>query len=201
MGVNASIRIVNQQSVTEDKLLKSGSATREMLDFLTACVRYGVSVCIAGATGSGKTTIMAWLLSTVPDNRRLITIEDGSREFNLVKKDADGNILNSVCHLLTRPNENPELDIDQDFLLERVLRKHPNVIGVGEIRAAAECMSVAEASRTGHTCLTTIHSNSGESSYKRMMTLAKRKFQMADEILLQIMVEAFPITFATKSVP
>lgn len=198
VGVNASIRIVNQQSVTEDKLLKSGSATREMLDFLTACVRYGVSVCIAGATGSGKTTIMAWLLSTVPDNRRLITIEDGSREFNLVKKDADGNIQNSVCHLLTRPNENPELDIDQDFLLERVLRKHPNVIGVGEIRAAAECMSVAEASRTGHTCLTTIHSNSAESSYKRMMTLAKRKFQMADDILLQIMVEAFPIIVYTK---
>ena len=198
VGVNASIRIVNQQSVTEDKLLKNGSATKEMLDFLTSCVRYGVSVCIAGATGSGKTTIMAWLLSTVPDNRRLITIEDGSREFNLVKRDDNGNILNSVCHLLTRPNENPELDIDQDFLLERVLRKHPNVIGVGEIRAAAECMSVAEASRTGHTCLTTIHSNSAESSYKRMMTLAKRKFQMADEILLQIMVEAFPIIVYTK---
>ncbi len=109
VGVNASIRIVNQQSVIEDKLLNSRSATSEMLDFLTACVRYGVSVCIAGATGSGKTTIMAWLLSTVPDNRRLITIEDGSREFNLVKKDADGNILNSVCRLLTRPNEIPNL--------------------------------------------------------------------------------------------
>ncbi len=198
VGVNASIRIVNQQSVTADKLLHNRSATKPMLDFLTACVRYGVSVCIAGATGSGKTTIMAWLLSTVPDNRRLITIEDGSREFNLVKKDADGRILNSVCHLLTRPNENPELDINQDFLLERVLRKHPNVIGVGEIRAAAECMSVAEASRTGHTCLTTIHSNSGISSYRRMMTLAKRKFQMADDILMQIMVEAFPIIVYTK---
>ena len=198
VGVNASIRIVNQQTVTADKLLKSGSATKEMLAFLTACVRYGVSVCIAGATGSGKTTIMAWLLSTVPDNRRLITIEDGSREFNLVKRDEHGNILNSVCHLLTRPNENEELDIDQDFLLERVLRKHPNVIGVGEIRAAAECMSVAEASRTGHTCLTTIHSNSGISSYRRMMTLAKRKYQMADDVLMQIMVEAFPVIVYTK---
>ena len=198
VGVNASIRIVNQQTVTTDKLLKSGSATKEMLAFLTACVRYGVSVCIAGATGSGKTTIMAWLLSTVPDNRRLITIEDGSREFNLVKRDEHGNILNSVCHLLTRPNENEELDIDQDFLLERVLRKHPNVIGVGEIRAAAECMSVAEASRTGHTCLTTIHSNSGISSYRRMMTLAKRKYQMADDVLMQIMVEAFPVIVYTK---
>ncbi len=198
VGINASIRIVNQQSVTEDKLLRYGSATKPMLDFLTTCVRCGVSVCIAGATGSGKTTVMAWLLSTVPDNRRLITIEDGSREFNLVKRDGSGKILNSVCHLLTRPNQNPDLDINQDFLLERVLRKHPHVIGVGEIRAAAECMSVAEASRTGHTCLTTIHSNSSVASYKRMMTLAKRKFQMADEILMQIMVEAFPVVVYTK---
>ncbi len=198
VGINASIRIVNQQSVSVDKLLQSGSATKPMLDFLTSCVRCGVSVCVAGATGSGKTTIMAWLLSTVPDNRRLITIEDGSREFNLVKRDENGNILNSVCHLLTRPNQNPDLDIDQDFLLERVLRKHPHVIGVGEIRAAAECMSVAEASRTGHTCLTTIHSNSGVASYKRMMTLAKRKFQMADDVLMQIMVEAFPVIVYTK---
>ena len=77
VGINASIRIVNQQTVSEQKLLDSGSATAEMLHFLTACIRYGVSVCIAGSTGSGKTTIMAWLLSNVPNNRRLITIEEG----------------------------------------------------------------------------------------------------------------------------
>lgn len=117
VGVNASIRIVNQQTVSEEKLLNSGSATAEMLHFLTACIRYGVSVCIAGSTGSGKTTIMAWLLSNVPNNRRLITIEEGSREFDLIKRDAQGNILNSVVHLLTRPSENPALNINQDFLL------------------------------------------------------------------------------------
>ena len=151
VGINASIRIVNQQTVSAQKLLDSGSATAEMLHFLTACIRYGVSVCIAGATGSGKTTIMAWLLSQVPDNRRLITIEEGSREFDLVKRDENGNILNSVVHLLTRPSENPSLNINQDFLLERVLRKHPDVIGVGEMRSAAESLSAAESSRTGHT--------------------------------------------------
>ena len=131
VGINASIRIVNQQTVSEQKLLNSGSATAEMLHFLTACIRYGVSVCIAGSTGSGKTTIMAWLLSNVPNNRRLITIEEGSREFDLIKRDENGNILNSVVHLLTRPHENPSMNINQDFLLERVLRKHPDVIGVG----------------------------------------------------------------------
>ena len=198
VGVNASIRIVNQQTVSEEKLLNSGSATAEMLHFLTACIRYGVSVCIAGSTGSGKTTIMAWLLSNVPNNRRLITIEEGSREFDLVKRDAQGNILNSVVHLLTRPSENPALNINQDSLLERVLRKHPDVIGVGEMRSAAESLSAAESSRTGHTVCTTIHSNSCNSTYRRMMTLAKRKYNMDDSILMQIMVEAYPIIVFTK---
>lgn len=198
VGVNASIRIVNQQTVSEDILLGSGSATAEMLHFLTACIRYGVSVCIAGSTGSGKTTIMAWLLSNVPNNRRLITIEEGSREFDLVKRDENGNILNSVVHLLTRPHENPTMNINQDFLLERVLRKHPDVIGVGEMRSAAESLSAAESSRTGHTVCTTIHSNSCESTYRRMMTLAKRKYSMDDSILMQIMVEAYPVVVFTK---
>ncbi len=198
VGVNASIRIVNQQTVSETKLLQSDSATAEMLHFLKACIRYGVSVCIAGSTSSGKTTVMAWLLSNVPDNRRLITIEEGSREFDLVKRDGEGNILNSVVHLLTRPHENPSMNINQDFLLERVLRKHPDVIGVGEMRSAAESLSAAESSRTGHTVCTTIHSNSCTSTYRRMMTLAKRKYSMDDSVLMQIMVEAYPIVVFTK---
>ena len=198
VGINASIRIVNQQTVSKEKLMVSGSVTEEMLDFLTCCIRYGVSVCIAGSTGSGKTTVMSWLLSMVPDNRRLITIEEGSREFDLIKRDENGRAINSVVHLLTRPHENPSLDIDQDLLLERVLRKHPDVIGVGEMRSAKEALSVAESSRTGHTVVTTIHSNSSESTYRRMMTLAKRKYNMADDILMQIMVEAYPIVVFTK---
>ena len=198
VGVNASIRIVNQQTVSEEKLLNSGSATAEMLHFLTACIRYGVSVCIAGSTGSGKTTIMAWLLSNVPNNRRLITIEEGSREFDLVKRDAQGNILNSVVHLLTRPSENPALNINQDFLLERVLRKHPDVIGVGEMRSAAESLSAAESSRTGHTVCTTIHSNSCEATYRRMVSLCKRAVDMSDETLLSYVTEAYPIVVFCK---
>ncbi len=198
VGLNASIRIVNQQTVSKEKLLESGSATSEMLEFLTACIRYGVSVCIAGSTGSGKTTIMACLLSQVHNNRLLITIEEGSREFDLVRRDENGRIANSVVHLLTRPHENPALNINQDFLLERVLRKHPDVIGVGEMRSAAESLAAAESSRTGHTVCTTIHSNSCASTYRRMMTLAKRKYMMSDEVLMQIMVEAYPIVVYTK---
>lgn len=198
-GISASIRVINPKSISRETLLQCGSATEEMLDFLVACMIYGVSVCLVGATSSGKSTIMAWLLSNVPDDYRLITIEDESREFDLVKRDESGRVLNNVVHLQTRPHENPKLDIDQDFLLERVLRKHPDIIGIGEIRAAAETMSAAEASRTGHTCITTLHANSCRASYRRMATLAKRKFTTMDNAFLEeIMVEAYPIVARIK---
>lgn len=198
VGINVSIRIVNQAAVTRQKLLDYGAATEEMLDFLEACIKHGVSVCFAGATSSGKTTLMAWLLSCIPNNQRLITIEEGSRELNCIKRDEDGNVINSVVHLLTRPHSDPVMNIDQDILLERTLRKNPNVIGVGEMRSY-EAMTAAEASRTGHTVTTTIHSNSAPQSYRRMMTLAKKKFTtMDDSLLMQIMVEAFPIVVYTK---
>ena len=199
IGVVASIRVVNQRVVTAEMLYNSGSATWEMLDFLQLCIRHGVSVCIAGATGSGKTTLLDWLLSCVPDDQRMITIEDGSRELNLYKRDEHGNVINSVQHMITRHRDgNDTLDISQDDLLEFALRMNPTVIGVGEIRKAKECMAVAEASRTGHTCATTIHANSAKDSYMRMMTLAKRENALSDEMLMKIMVEAYPIMVYTK---
>ena len=72
------------------------------------------------------------------------------------------------------------------------------MIGVGEMRSAAESLSAAESSRTGHTVCTTIHSNSCTSTYRRMMTLAKRKYNMDDSIIMQIMVEAYPVVVFTK---
>ena len=199
IGVVASIRVVNQRVVTAEMLHNSGSATWEILDFLQLCIRHGVSVCIAGATGSGKTTLLDWLLSCVPDDQRMITIEDGSRELNLYKRDEHGNVTNSVQHMITRHRDgNDTLDISQDDLLEFALRMNPTVIGVGEIRKAKECMAVAEASRTGHTCATTIHANSAKDSYMRMMTLAKRENELSDEMLMKIMVEAYPIMVYTK---
>lgn len=197
-GVNASIRVVNQQSVSGEKLLESHFATKEMLEFLSICVRHGVSVCIAGATRSGKTTFMSWLLGQIPNNRRLITVEEESREFDLVRRDGRGNILNSVGQLLTRRSDNPAMNIDQAFLLERILRKDPDVIGVGEMRSAKEAMAAAEASRTGHTVVTTIHSNSAASTYKRMMTMVRMHHSIDEAVLMEIMVEAYPIVVFTK---
>ncbi len=196
IGVAASIRIVNPQSMKKSDFVEGGTATGEMLDFLAECVRYGISVCVAGATSSGKTTVAGWLLTTVPDTKRIFTIENGSRELDLVRE-KDGKIVNRVIHTLTRDSENERQNIDQDLLLDMALRFNPEVICVGEMRSA-EAYSAQEAARTGHTVLTTIHSNSCEATYRRMVTLCKRKYDIADDTLMDLVTEAFPIVVFTK---
>ena len=179
VGVTASIRIVNPQNMQKEDFVKGGTATGPMLDFLAACLRYGVSVCVAGATGSGKTTVAGWLLTTIPDNKRIFTIENGSRELDLVRE-KDGRVCNSVIHTITRESENAKQNIDQDMLLDMALRYHPDIICVGEMRSA-EAYAAQEAARTGHGVLTTIHSNSSQATWRRMVTLCKRKHEMADD--------------------
>lgn len=166
VGIAASIRIVNPQSMKKEDFVSGGTATGEMLDFLAECLRYGISICVAGATSSGKTTLAGWLLTTIPDNKRIFTIENGSRELALVREQ-DGKVTNSVVHTLTRFSENEKQNIDQDMLLDMALRFNPEIICVGEMRSS-EAYTAQESARTGHTVLTTIHSNSCESTYSRM---------------------------------
>ena len=196
VGIAASIRIVNPQSLKKENFVDGGTATGEMLDFLAECLRYGISICVAGATSSGKTTLAGWLLTTIPDGKRIFTIENGSRELALVRE-KDGKVTNSVIHTLTRYSENEKQNIDQDMLLDMALRFNPEIICVGEMRSS-EAYTAQESARTGHTVLTTIHSNSCESTYSRMRTLCKRKYDMDDELLMDLVTEAFPIVVFTK---
>lgn len=196
VGVAASIRIVNPQHLAKADFVRGGTATEEMLDFLSECLRYGISVCVAGATSSGKTTLAGWLLTTIPDSKRIFTIENGSRELALVRK-KDDKIVNSVIHTLTRSSENEKQNIDQDSLLDMALRFNPEIVCVGEMRSS-EAYTAQEAARTGHTVLTTIHSNSCEATWRRMVTLCKRKYDIADDTLMSLVTEAFPIVVFTK---
>ena len=196
VGVAASIRIVNPQSMQKADFIRGGTATEPMLNFLTECLRYGISVCVAGATSSGKTTLAGWLLTTIPDNKRIFTIENGSRELALIRK-KDGKVTNSVIHTLTRFSENEKQNIDQDILLDMALRFNPEIICVGEMRGP-EAYAAQESARTGHTVLTTIHSNSCEATWRRMVTLCKQKYDMADNTLMDLVTEAFPIVVFAK---
>ncbi|MCD8242143.1 MAG: Flp pilus assembly complex ATPase component TadA, partial [Lachnospiraceae bacterium] len=105
VGVAASIRIVNPQSMKKEDFIGGGTATGQMLDFLAECIRYGISVCVAGATSSGKTTLLGWLLTTIPDNKRIYSIENGSRELAMVRRE-NGRVDNYFITTLTPDSEN-----------------------------------------------------------------------------------------------
>lgn len=196
-GIAASIRIINPQKLAREDFIKSGTATADMLDFLSLCLRYGLSMCVTGATGSGKTTLMSWLLSTIPYDKRIFTIEQGAREFDLVVTDESGYVLNNVVHTVTRSSEDPRQHIDQEKLLEFALTANPDVICVGEMKSA-EAFAAQEAARTGHTVITTTHANSCLSTYYRMVTLCTQKYEMNDATLYNLVTEAFPLVLFVK---
>lgn len=196
-GIAASIRIINPQKLQREDFIYGGTATGEMLDFLSLCLRYGISVCVTGATGSGKTTLMSWLLSTIPSDKRIFTIENGTREFDLVVHDESGQVLNNVVHTVTRSSDDPRQNIDQERLLEFALTANPDVICVGEMKSA-EAFAAQEAARTGHTVITTTHANSCLATYYRMVTLCTQKYEMNDQTLYNLVTEAFPIVLFVK---
>lgn len=196
-GIAASIRIVNPQKLAKQEFIQLGTATEEMLNLLNVFLKYGVSICITGSTGSGKTTLMGWLLSEMPNDKRIFTIENDCREFDLVKEDGNGNIINNVIHTCTRYSDDPKQNIDQEKLLEGALTSNPDIICVSEMKSA-EAFAAQEAARTGHAVVTTIHANSCEATYARMETLCKQKYDLNDKTLHKLVTEAFPIVVFIK---
>ena len=191
-GISVSIRLLHPQRVDRAHLIKSGMATEEMISFLEMCIRYGVSVVVAGRTSSGKTTLLNALLSSIPNDKRIYTIESGARELFLVKKNRFGETQNNVVHTLSRPSDNAAYNITQEDLVVAALRFDPDVVVVGEIRDA-EASSTVEASLTGHTVVTTVHSGPAESAHGRISLLCQRRFQLGMEVSLSQARQAFPI--------
>jgi len=174
LGIAVSIRLLHPQRITRDELIRTGFATEEMLDFLTMCIRYGVSTVIAGATSSGKTTLLNSLLGSIPSNKRIFTIESGSRELSLVREE-NGKTINNVVHTLSRPSDNPAYDINQEQLVIASLRFNPDIIAIGEMRDV-EGYSAVESSLTGHTVVSTVHSFAGDAAHMRIALLCQKRF-------------------------
>ena len=197
-GIAVSIRMLHPARVDRDNLLRTESITDDMLSFLETCLRYGVSFVVAGRTSSGKTTLLNSLLSSIPDGKRIYTIESGARELSLVKRDEQGKIINNVVHTLSRPSEKESFDISQEDLVMAALRFDPDVICVGEMRDA-EAHSAVEASSTDHTVVTTVHGGGGRFAHRRIAFLSQRRFPIDMKISMQQVALAFPVVvFAHK---
>ena len=192
ISVAASIRKVNMSTAARDKLV-GNSLTEDMMSFLELCLSHGVSMAISGETGAGKTTLAGALLTYAAKDKRIYTIEEGSREWDLITRDENGRATNSVIHTKTRPHDtDPAQNITQEELVKDALRFDPNIISPGEIRGR-EAFEVMGVSNTGHTVITTVHANNTLNTPKRIVTLAKKAYDMTDNTLYDMCASAFPL--------
>lgn len=108
--------VVSNMVMTKDRmnlgyLGYKDSENKHSFAFLETCLRYGVSFVVAGRTSSGKTTLLNSLLGSIPDSKRIYTIESGARELSLVKRDEQGRVINNVVHTLSRPSDKDIADM------------------------------------------------------------------------------------------
>lgn len=190
-GISVSIRLLHPSKVNMTQIVKGNTGTQQMIDFLCMCLRYGISFVVAGATSSGKTTLLNALLTSIPDNKRIFTIESGSRELSLVSV-KKGKVVNNVVHTLSRPSDNPAYDITQEDLVVASLRFNPDIVVVGEMRDT-EAYSAVEASLTGHTVVSTVHASAADAAHMRLALLCQKRFPINFQTSLMQAGQAFPI--------
>ena len=162
-GPILSIRRFGTTPLTADDMLNNNSLTPAMLELLKGIVKARLNILISGGTGSGKTTLLNILSGYIPDDERIVTIEDAA-ELQLHQV--------HVVRLETRPpNIEGKGAIRQRQLVINSLRMRPDRIVVGEVRGE-EALDMLQAMNTGHDgSLTTIHANSPRDALSRMETM------------------------------
>ncbi|MBS3900504.1 MAG: CpaF family protein [Dethiobacter sp.] len=162
-GPCISIRKFSKDPLTVDDLLGFGTLSLEMAAFLEAAVKSRLNVVVSGGTGSGKTTTLNILSSFIPDDERIVTIEDAA-ELQLRQ--------DHVVSLETRPaNIEGKGAVTIRDLVKNSLRMRPERIVVGEVRSG-EALDMLQAMNTGHDgSLTTGHANSPRDMLSRLETM------------------------------
>src|SRR5262245_43505132 len=185
-GASMSIRRFGKDTINFDDYIRFKSCAPEMVEFLQACVKSGLNVLIAGGTGSGKTTLLNNLSSFIPEDERIVTIEDAA-ELQLRQP--------HVVRLETRP---PNLEgkgrITIRDLLINALRMRPDRIVVGECRGG-ETLDMLQAMNTGHDgSMTTIHANNTRDCVQRVETMVMMSgFELPQKAIRQQFASAISL--------
>ena len=163
IGPCVTIRKFTKNPLSIDNLVGFGSLSEEMAEFLQACVKARLNIMVSGGTGSGKTTTLNVLSSFIPDDERIVTIEDAA-ELRLQQQ--------HVVTLESRPaNLEGRGAITIRDLVRNALRMRPDRIIVGEVRSG-EALDMLQAMNTGHDgSLTTGHANSPRDILSRLETM------------------------------
>ncbi|HRL13096.1 MAG TPA: CpaF family protein [Aggregatilineales bacterium] len=164
-GTTITIRKFPEKRLTVDDLVGFGSLTRDVAEFLQASVVSRLNVVVSGGTGSGKTTLLNVLSSFIPEDERIVTVEDAA-ELNLAQR--------HVVRLETAPplpGSKTEGKLEIRDLVRGSLRMRPDRIVIGECRSG-EALDMLQAMNTGHDgSLTTLHANTPRDAVARLETL------------------------------
>src|SRR3954463_13726614 len=162
-GPYLTIRRFSKDPYTVDDLINFNSLSPQVAHFLDACVRGALNMVISGGTGTGKTTLLNVVSSFIPEDQRIVTIED-AKELRLWQA--------HVCSLEARPpNVEGAGEVKIRELVRNALRMRPDRVIVGEARGA-EALDMLQAMNTGHDgSLTTIHSNRPRDTLSRIETM------------------------------
>ena len=162
-GPSITIRKFGEEKLTVEDLIRFGSLTPHLAEFLEACVRAQLNIVVSGGTGSGKTTLLNVLSSFIPSDERIVTIED-SAELQLHQE--------HVVRLETKPADlDGSGEVTIRALVRNALRMRPERIVVGEVRGG-EALDMLQAMNTGHDgSLTTVHANNPRDTTSRLETL------------------------------
>ena len=162
-GPSITIRKFAKDKLQAEDLINFGSLTRPMADFLQACVKARFNIIISGGTGSGKTTLLNVMSGFIPENERIITIEDAA-ELQLQQ--------DHVMRMETKVADADGLHaVTIRELVKNSLRMRPDRIVVGEVRGG-EALDMLQAMNTGHDgSLTTVHANTPRDAISRIETL------------------------------
>jgi pilus assembly protein CpaF len=162
-GPSLTIRKFSADPYQAEDLINFGTLTQQVVDLLDACVRGRLNVLVSGGTGAGKTTTLNVLSSFLPDDERIITIEDAA-ELRLQQP--------HVVRLEYRPpNIEGKGEVTIRDLVRNALRMRPDRIVVGEVRGG-EALDMMQAMNTGHDgSITTVHCNSPRDALARLETM------------------------------
>jgi pilus assembly protein CpaF len=185
-GPSVSIRRFGTGPIASNQLVALKSISAEMMEVLAAAVRARISILISGGTGAGKTTFLNILSQYIPQNERLITIEDAA-ELQLAQE--------NIVRLETRaPNVEGQGAIRQRQLLINSLRMRPDRIIIGEIRGE-EAFDMLQAMNTGHEgSMTTIHANTARDALTRLESMvAMSNLNLPEKTVRQQIASALSI--------
>ena len=191
IGPVMSIRRFGKKLLSTEDLLKNETLTTGMLDFLSGCVEARLNVVVSGGSGSGKTTMLNTLSRFIPEEERVVTIED-TAELQLQQS--------HVVRLETRPmNIEGAGAITQRDLVINALRMRPDRIIIGECRGP-EALDMMQAMNTGHDgSMTTTHANSARDAFSRLETMVMMASQhIPDKVIRQMLTSAVHIVVHTQ---